>query len=65
MCEDGFVPSKLVFEILPRFPILSTDLPNQEDRIETIKTVQAEMNSIVVERRVFKSLTKNILAAFN
>lgn len=32
MCENGLVPSKLVFGIIPRFPILNTELPNQREK---------------------------------
>ena len=31
MGENGLVPSRLVFGIIPRFPILNTDLPNRLD----------------------------------
>ncbi len=58
--ENGLVPSKLVFGIIPRYPILNTDLPNQKERMEAIKLAQAEMNSIIAERRVLAALTKKI-----
>lgn len=61
--ERGLVPSRLVFGILSRFFILNTGLPNQIDRMNAIKTAQAEMNSIVAEQRVLTVLTRNILPA--
>ena len=60
MGENGLVPSRLVFGIIPRFPILNTDLPNQKDLMELIKKAQAEMNNIIAERRVLAALTRDI-----
>lgn len=60
MGENGLVPSRLVFGMIPRFPIINTDLPTQKERMEALKTAQAEMNSIVAERRVVEALTRNI-----
>ena len=60
MGETGLVPSRLVFGIVPRFPILNSNLPNQKERLEIIKIAQAEMNSIVAERRVLAALTRDI-----
>ncbi len=58
--ENGLVPSRLVFGIIPRFPILNSDLPEQKERLEMIKTAQAEMNSIVAERRVLAAVTRDV-----
>lgn len=63
--ENGLVPSKLVFGITPRFPIISTDLPNQRNRMAALARAQMEMNSIVSERRVQSALTKEIPPAAN
>ena len=60
MGENGLVPSRIVFGIIPRFPILNTELPTQKQRMEIIKSAQAEMNSIVAERRVLAALTRDI-----
>lgn len=57
--EMDLVPSRIVFGILPRFPMLSTDLPNQKSRMEAIESAQAEISLIVAERRVFETLTEN------
>lgn len=43
----GLVSSRLVFGILPKILISSTDLQSQNDRMEALATAQAEMNSIV------------------
>lgn len=60
MRENGFVPSQLVLCILPRFPRLSMDIPNQAERMEALRAAQAEMNFIRDERRVLQVLTRNI-----
>jgi hypothetical protein len=51
MGENGLVPSLLVFGIVPRFPILSSNLPEQQERMRVLAAAQAEYNSIVAERR--------------
>lgn len=58
--ENGLVPSRLVFGIIPRFPILNTNLPMQKDRMAMIKETQAEMNCSIAERRVLTALTRDI-----
>lgn len=51
--EQCLVPSRLVFGILPKFPILNKAPTNQKDIIYAIITAQAEMNSIVSECRFY------------
>jgi len=63
MGEDGLVPSLLVFGIIPRFPIISTNLPTQQERMDALATAQKEMNAIVSERRITAALTRNIPSA--
>lgn len=63
MGENGLVPSRLVFGIIPRFPILNHNLPTQRERLQALKLAQAEMNSIVAERRVLAALNKSIPSA--
>ena len=58
--EQGLVPSSLVFVTVPRFPIMNTELPKQEERMEALKKAQAEMNSIVAERRVKRALLHRV-----
>ena len=60
--ENGLVPSRLVLGIIPRFPILNSELPDQKEILEIIKNAQAEMNSIDAERRVLSALTRNVPA---
>lgn len=38
--EDGLVPPRLVFGIIPRAPMLSTSVSNQEENLETIMLVK-------------------------
>lgn len=60
MSENGLVLTRLVYGDVPRFPIINTELPNQKDRLEAIKTAQAEMNAIVAERRIRTALAYEI-----
>ena len=60
MGESGLVPSLLVFGTIPRFPIISSDLPSQKERIEALIKAHMETNSIVAERRFLAALTRNI-----
>lgn len=61
--ENGLVPSRLVFGTIPRFPIISTDLRNQKERMEILPKSQKEMNSIIAERRILAALTRNVRPA--
>jgi hypothetical protein len=63
MGENGLVPTLLVFGIIPRFPILSTDLPEQKERMRVITAAQAEYNTIVAERRLLSALQSRVPAA--
>lgn len=58
--ENGIVPSRLVFGILPIFPIISTKLPTQRERMAALPTAQAEMHAIIAERRITSALTPDI-----
>jgi hypothetical protein len=57
--ENGLVPSLLVFGVIPRYPALNTELPNQKVRMEVIAAAQMEMNFIIAERRISMALAKN------
>ena len=57
--EDGLVPSLLVLGIVPIFPILNTNLPQQQERMKALITARQEMNSIIAERRVTTALQKS------
>lgn len=61
--ENGLMPLRHFFGIILRFPILSSNLPSQNERMDALKAVQGEMNSIVLERRVLEVLAKIIPAA--
>ena len=60
MGENGLVPSLLVFGIIPRFPIINSELPTQKERMEALASAQMEMNSIIAERRISAALQRNI-----
>jgi hypothetical protein len=56
--ENGLVTSLLAFGDVPRFRILSTELPNQKERMTAISLAKMEMNSIIAERRITTALMK-------
>lgn len=60
MGKYELVPSCLVSGILPRFPILISNLSYQKAMIEIIKTARAEVSFIIAERKVTAALTKNV-----
>lgn len=53
----------LFFGVIPWFPIINTKLPNRKEKMEAVKTAQAEMNAIVAERRFRTALTHEISPA--
>jgi hypothetical protein len=61
--ENGLVPLLFVFGVIPRYPALNTELPNQKVRMEVIAAAQMKMNSIIAERRISTALAKNIPSA--
>jgi hypothetical protein len=63
MGENGLVPSLLVFGIVPMFPILSSKLPEQQERMRLLAAAQAEYNSIVAERRIAEILKSRVPGA--
>lgn len=56
--ENGLVPSYLVFGMLPRFPAIEADVPEQRERMEIIAAAQMEMNTIIAERRIAEALRR-------
>lgn len=58
MGENGLVPSYLVFGILPRFPVIESEVPEQRERMEIIAAAQMEMNTIIAERRIAEALRR-------
>jgi len=63
MNPEGLVPSLLVFGVLPRFPAVNTQLPNQVERMRALEVARAEMESITAELRLRKALNSNLSAA--
>lgn len=61
--ENELVLSRLLIENLPRFSIISNDIPNQKANMNAIKTSQAWLNSIVSERRILEASPENIWPA--
>ena len=61
--DNGLVPSLVVFGIIPRFPIISSDIPTQKERMLAFSRAQMEMNAVVAERRILAALTRSIPAA--
>lgn len=58
--RNELVSSRLVFVMLLRFPLLNSNLPSQKRRMDIIKTAQAEVKSIIAERKATAALTKNV-----
>lgn len=46
-----FVLTGLVSEMLPRFPIIGTDIPAQKVRMQVLGPAQAQRNTIIAERK--------------
>lgn len=59
--ENGFIPSRLVFEILLRFPIISSELPTERERIEIIANAPMKMNAINAKRKISTKVLRNSL----
>lgn len=60
MGPEFLVPSLLVFGILPRFPSLNTELPNQTDRMIALEMAQVQMASINAKLKVQKALRSKL-----
>lgn len=65
MVKNELVPFRLFFGIISRFPILTTNLPEQKERMEAVKAAQAKIITTVAQRRVFDALIINIPPAAN
>lgn len=63
MSEIGLVPTRHICGATPKFPFINTELPNQKNRMEAMKTAQAEMSAIVAERRICTALGHEISSA--
>lgn len=58
--KNGLVPTCLIFEVVPRFPILSTYNPKQKERIDIFESTPAIFNSIMAERKIMTALFRDI-----
>jgi hypothetical protein len=52
----GVSPSMLVFGCIPRFPITSSHLPDQAERMKALQIGMIEMNSAVAAERITEAL---------
>lgn len=53
---SGLVPSLLVFGMIPRFPSVNSELPEQTDRMIALELAQVVMASISAKLRIQKAL---------
>lgn len=60
MGENGLVPSLLVFGLIPRFPIIATDMPTQSERMVVLATARAEMEQSVAARLIEQALRHHV-----
>ena len=60
MGPEGLVPSLLVFGVLPRFPAVNTELPDQVERMEALKEARAEAATITAQLRVRKAMLAKV-----
>lgn len=60
--ERNIVPSRLFFSVLPRLSILNFNfsLFEHRNRLGSIRTAQAKMNTIAAEKRIFEALPGNV-----
>jgi hypothetical protein len=56
----GVSPSTLVFGCIPRFPITSSHLPDQAERMKALQVGMIEMNSAVAAERISKALKSQV-----
>lgn len=65
ICGNELIPPKLVFQIIPTFLILNTDLPNYRERIAIISKANAEIKTEIAERIIIAALNRNISPAIH
>jgi hypothetical protein len=63
MGPNGLVPSLLVFGMIPRFPIIDANVPDQEQRGLAMQVSREEYQNVVAEMRVKAALLHNVPAA--
>jgi hypothetical protein len=59
----GIAPSMLVFGCIPRFPITSSHLPEQADRMRSLQVGMMEMNAAVATKRISEALRSQVPSA--
>jgi hypothetical protein len=59
----GIAPSMLVFGRIPRFPIVSSHIPEQTERMKALQIGMEEMNAAVAADRISEALRSQIPAA--
>ena len=60
MGPEGLVPSLLVFGCIPRFPAVSSKVPEQKERMNALISARQEMATITAELRVTKALRSKV-----
>ena len=60
---NGLVPTLLVFGILPRIPLIPTQLPSQVARFKVMKEARTEMMRIVAKSKLKTALKGNVPSA--
>jgi Reverse transcriptase (RNA-dependent DNA polymerase) len=59
----GIAPSMLAFGFIPRFPITSSHLPEQADRMRALQVEMMEMNAAVATERISEVLRSQVPSA--
>lgn len=59
------MPTRLVYGVIPSFPIINADLTTQKTRTEATKIAQAEIKATVAERCIPNALSHDIPLAAN
>jgi hypothetical protein len=62
MGPNGLVTSLLVFGMVPRFPIIDANVPEQEQRVLAMKVSREEYQNVVAEMIMKAALLHNVLA---
>lgn len=57
--KKGLVPTRLVFGVTPRLPIISNQRPGKE-RMEALAAAQSKMNGVTEERKIVPALNREI-----
>lgn len=63
MGEERLIPARLVFSVIPRFPILSTNLSKHKELMKDINAAKSGINSIIAKKKVKTAVSSNITPA--